>query len=830
MVRLWQILGYDEIAKRIAQGLEDAADITLIEGPPGVGKSWLAKGLGAMWEESGGVAVVIQGDSLKSDASLYPFESAMARLPKRWRVDWSSVKPLAQAGELVVGTAGIVTATVETAARAHRGHQRNRGLVLGDSEQEVMFSLEKLGRKRPLLLVADNLHWWDPCSLRLLAALADPDLIDTFPFLEHVRILAVQTLAKYQPIASPAAHEALLRPLATRTETLGKVPKEGFDEVLCALNADCPRPSVTQADAIHSLTSGHLALASRCTERLVTGEIDSFLEATSADDFLGRLVAERFRTLGPRADQALDLLQVAAILGLTFRRMEAACASRVEDAEIPGLMRFCREEQVLELSEDDGFFVHDVYRRHFLDLAREDSIDIHERLTECLRTLRPGAYDLRCLNSIEAEQSRGAATFGVQAALQIARDGRPASELPEAIENAIHQGGLDQVLQRLIRAMNERDCYEFKACIQTLDSLPRDLPKPLRAESDYIRAMCLMSTRSEDDRAIARSTLEAWKGLEEEEPELGVRLMSLLLYGYFHLVDKDPGRSLEGRINQVLLDRVNFDPTAKDALYVLDRSAGGLYPTDIAVIRNREAVDHFAPESEGGLLRRPREYYRCLVNYGANLINNGDYGHAKETYDQVEALIGQYPPAVFPRLDYPRMNHLLASFRLGEVSTKEAAVAQRSIVESLGAENDSYYSENALAVYLALAGDTSEALAIFDRLERRLFETRSRPEASMVYLLRSNRAVARFSSGDMNEALREWEELSQVAQETTYVGQDSLLTRHEALLNIMNERRPMTATELDLCLLDRDRFGHGPSWRESARAFTMWPIEFWRES
>ena len=44
-----------------------------------------------------------------------------------------------------------------------------------------------------------------------------------------------------------------------------------------------------------------------------------------------------------------------------------------------------------------------------------------------------------------------------------------------------------------------------------------------------MRAMCLMSTRSQQDRANGRLILEGWSGYVEEEPEIGTRLMLLLL-------------------------------------------------------------------------------------------------------------------------------------------------------------------------------------------------------------------------------------------------------------------------------------------------------------
>ena len=186
-----------------------------------------------------------------------------------------------------------------------------------------------------------------------------------------------------------------------------------------------------------------------------------------------------------------------------------------------------------------------------------------------------------------------------------------------------------------------------------------------------------MSTRSEDDRAEGRSILLAWEGYAELEPELGIRLLQLLLYGLTHLRDKQPGRELEGRIRQLLGDRVSFDPAAKDALYTLDRSSASLYQPDVAIIRKREAVAYYGPTPENTVLRRPVEYYRCLVNYGASQISNARYQDALETYGKVRKLVKEYAPKTFPRIDFPQMNQLLAEYRCRRVSAANAVRGQQ---------------------------------------------------------------------------------------------------------------------------------------------------------
>jgi hypothetical protein len=826
---LWVALEYDRVAADVATSLSEGADVDVIEGPPGVGKSSLARYIGGLWESGGGSAVVAEGDLLKSDASLYPFDFALVGLAAGWKSMGPAIAGIARAGETFVGTAGLITTTIEALAKRRRDRRKQRAILLGDREQHVLSHLERLSRKRPLLLIADNLHWWDPDSLDMLRRLRDERMWAAFPFLTEMRVLAVQTPPPFQTVAHPDAHGTLLAPGGTRRFTLERIPREGFERVLAALGAgDEPAPEV--ADVVHQLSGGHLALASRCAARIASGETEALLSAAGSEEFLQRLLTERIDSLGALGRQAVQVLQVAAVVGLAFRRDEVACAAGEDEAEIARLLRDCRRERVLELADDRGWFVHDLYRQYFLSVAALDVVGIHERLADCLRTLRPAEYELRCVNAVRAERPREAAALAVQAALQRQRDGRPWRDLSQPILDAMETGGRTPVAERLTSAFEALSEYRFDDCMRALSGLPHDLDENLAAERDYLQAMCLMSTRSEHDRETGRATLRPWVGHEEHEPELGGRLLQGLLYGLTHLRDKQPGQELAGHMRRFLVKRSAIDHAAEDALYVLDRCAGSLYHPDISVMRNRDAVEHFAPEEGQTVLRRPLEYYRCLNNYGAGLISNARYEEAIGVYQELERLVAEYTAGVFPRLDFPRMNMLLAEYRLGMVDAEQAVGRQRALIAECRIETDPFYVDNALAVYLALAGHHEEAIETFDGLDGMLARSRAEPEPSMVYLIRANRCATRFVAGDVATAQREWEELTGVVDRIAYVIRTYLVRRHELLADVIASGETITAREFDERLAVRGAPEFGPLWDNFGRGFRMPEVEFWREN
>ncbi|HEX7130968.1 MAG TPA: hypothetical protein VF228_00240, partial [Iamia sp.] len=710
---LWQTLGYDERASEIAQGMRGDRTINVIEGPPGTGKTSLARAIGGLWASSGGSTIVAEGDVARSDDVLYPFGFVLAGVPGSLRSMGSGAANLSRVAEVFLGTQGILTSVVEAAGAFRREAQARRSAYLGAEEQQVLAEIERLSGDNPLLILADNLHWWDKRSIDLLRTLVDPRAWTSWPFLAGARLVAIQTPHPYQHAAHPDALAGLLAPARTRRHRLQRIEREGFEQVLIDLGAP-PTDAVRAADTVHRLSGGHLALASRAAQRLADGELGSILEAGRSDDFLRLLLTERMEALGELGQQITYLLQVGAVLGLAFRRSEISCAIGGPPNETGRLLRFCREERILDFSEDSAQFVHDVYRQYFFEAGADLRVEIHEQLAECLRNFRPADYDLRALNALRADDAGEAGRLTVHAALLLQREGRVWRELPPELLTHLDRRRLTSFVEMCEAALVALREYRFDDCLGLLDEAPGGLPRSLVAEVEYLRAMCLLATRSEIDQGDARSALGAWSGYEETEPELGIRLARLLLYGLSHLINKDQGLELEARILGFLGRRSSFDPTAADDQFSILRSAGSLYQPEAALRRTRRAAKHFAPATGQTVIRRPIEYYRSLLNYGADLIASSLHDDAKDVHRTIGGLFDRYGEDLFPRPDFAKTNEVLNRYRRGDIDAAEAALAQAAICSHLPARADPFYPENALAAYTALAGNPAAAVTRYD--------------------------------------------------------------------------------------------------------------------
>ncbi|PFG15501.1 hypothetical protein ATK74_3048 [Propionicimonas paludicola] len=771
------------------------------------------------------------GDIDRSASTLAPFGYALESLPQGWRGAVPVVAGIGQMALAAVNMAGLVEGLAQVVDGARRlGPSRKRGhsRVFSDAEQHALAVLERASRKRPLLLIADNLHWWDAGSLKFLSSLLDEELRESYPFLTQLRVIAVETLAKYQGVVYPRAHDDALAARWVRRRELGEIVPSQFREVLTAFGAPAGTPSETVED-IYALTGGHLQLAQRAAEYL-SRYGPSQLTTMSITAFRRELFGERVRALGNVGNELHSLLQIAATIGLTFRQAEVVCAYPGEDAEARRLIRRCCDERVIEGGASTYRFVHDIIREYFRDPELTDGVEVHERLMDCLRVLRPDDYETRCINALRAERTKEAAVLGLQAGLQATRDhSRTLEDLSPEVRQAIADGGLADALSALVQATIALGAYEFEKCLDLVDRVPRGLARSVNAEADCIAAACLMATRSEVNRRSGRELLHSWRGIESEEFDLGFRLMRHLLYGLAMTTDKGEARALERDLRSRLESRVGFDESAGDQLHILDRSAGAVEQPDIALRRTRRAAEYFAPRDEESVIRKPLEYYRCLLNYGANLICNARYDDAITAHERLVALIDDFEPGTFPRVDYAHGNHLLASLRGGRVTPGEAASRQREIIAVHGNREDPFYLHNAFAVYLALSGDLDGALSQFKILRSHLNATRTSPEPSMVYLLGSNETAVRFLAGEDFDVLRVWDGLGTTLSAIAYTTVSFLERRHLFLRESFTEAS-LTPSEFDRYVIDRHPVEFGPLWDNYGRGFRLPEVELWRDS
>jgi len=220
--------------------------------------------------------------------------------------------------------------------------------------------------ERPVLLVAEDIHWADSASLLAISSVT-----------RRLPLAALLVVVTARPSPMPAEAVRLLDDLtAGGAQTLSLEPLKSDDvEVLAhgALGAS-PGPGLS---AMLAKAAGNplwaLALLRSLADDGILRRDGDAVEVTTSElpTSLSDLVVRRLRHL-PSA--TLELLQVAAVLGDAVSLRDVAAVSRMPPAEVVGALSHAFDAQLLDEADERVVFrhqlVHDAIYQHMPRPAR----------------------------------------------------------------------------------------------------------------------------------------------------------------------------------------------------------------------------------------------------------------------------------------------------------------------------------------------------------------------------------------------------------------------------------------------------------------------------
>jgi DNA-binding CsgD family transcriptional regulator len=267
----------EELMRAIGQARGGSAQLVLIEGPAGIGKSRLLAETRRLAAESGLRVLGARASELERD---FPFGIVRQLLEPALRD--------AEVAERCCGGAAAPACRIfETIADVIEGEEPGFAVLHGLYWMAVNLSLEA-----PLAVVVDDLHWCDRPSLRFLAYLARR--------LEDLRVLLAATLRPAGPGADAALIGELARDPAALVIRPAPLSRKASDELI--RDRLGKEPSERFGVAVEEATGGNPLLLDELLKVLREEGIDA---ASSSADVV--------RELGPRAASRSVLLRLARL-------------------------------------------------------------------------------------------------------------------------------------------------------------------------------------------------------------------------------------------------------------------------------------------------------------------------------------------------------------------------------------------------------------------------------------------------------------------------------------------------------------------------------------
>ncbi|MBX3025137.1 AAA family ATPase [bacterium] len=322
--------------------------------------------------------------------------------------------------------------------------------------RELSSALAVLARERPFVLVFEDMHWSDPATVALLAALAQRRA--------PARLLLVATYRSVDAILAQHPIVALTRELAAKRQCL-EIPLEGLDAKAVGdyLRWRFPRGAFAAdvCEVLQAQTTGNplflqAAVDDFVQEGWLREENGSWTCAVSPDTIrdavppaVRDMIEHRFERLPAGARETLE---VSSLVGMVFSSQTTAAALGGDTAEIEDLCtRLARSGQFIEAARSspwpDGSSAASFAFRHVL---------YRQVLAARVPPARRATLHLRIAERLEAGYGARASEIASQLALHFERGGdvlRAARQCHEAARMTLRRYATAEAMGWLRRGL-----------------------------------------------------------------------------------------------------------------------------------------------------------------------------------------------------------------------------------------------------------------------------------------------------------------------------------------------------------------------------------------
>lgn len=824
-----ELLGQSEMSDQILERLrEPEVRIVRLTGPSGSGKSHIARAVARAWRKAGGRCVVAVGDNENAARELYPLLVGLSTGHRDWaKLASTATRSTIMVAEAAAGSPGVGVSVFDLLGSAFRQRTARALRPYADTERAVLLDLNQLGRTNDVLLIADNAHWWDEDSLRLLRGVLSNQLREAIPNLGAVVVLFVDT-AEEQDIVDPGTFELLTHACREQTLHTARPSREVLPELLVRFGYGQSLPDdVTKL--LFDITRGHLKLVEQVAayaHESADGDVRALLDG----DYLTSVICARFSSLGSSQPAVTRLLVRAAVLGLSFTERDLQCLTEQKRTEVLNLVESANGIGFIERRDGRIAFSHDVIRSAILADAAEHHLGpIYEKLANCLSLLRPSDYQARARALLEADDHDGAREMVALAAVSQIRRGIAPARVLARIASQVPD---DEALRCYCEAMAEG--YDAVRAGEFAKVAPR-LRTPLAhesvcmaAERNYLASICLMELQTNSGARSAQALLESWIPRLQDEFELGIRFLLLLQQAQVLANLIEEARITESQVEQQLLERSRYDPDAATKLQIQNRRAAAVDVPEVAEFRINEAVQLFR-QGTGDASRDRLELFRALNNLTSVQIRLSNFEAAYTHAREAERLAADAPDCVH-RLDVFANNLVLAAFRSGEITLDEALFQQRLIVDSPEGAGDKLLQRCNLAGYMLLAGQDIESTSLLEQLEGEI-QAGDLDESYVVFYVGAAAVASAVFRGDLDDAMRRHSEQKRFADDLRWPGAPYVRRRHLRIAEALPHfDMQLPRADADEILLRNGRDEIGRAWGYYGRLVPSCSLNFWSDS
>ncbi|MGM3159460.1 ATP-binding protein [Dickeya undicola] len=744
MSDLSTLLGQKAIIAEIVSKLSCSGSRVCLQGVSGSGKTTIAKQVIAKMEDTYPV-VLVSGDSGHQGTKYLALHRSLNKT-RRSKEERDATKAAITAPLRAIPVIGATCAELAKIAVAALADPCPEFLTA--EQQDLLQGLQGVSdnnlldaNEGHLIIIIDNLGWLDLDTAQLILNFNLPEIQAAYPFSKKASILCTESL----DACSILNEKTLSKMRAVEPIVIPRISRSIFPLVLNYFGLSHKIESDI-LDSVYSIVDNHLELIKQIVIMLNSTESTQVLKEIDSISLMSRILLERW-SKNQYAEQLERLMCIAACVGSAFSKDEIRCAYKDESTFSQALALALRQE----LFEPAGEFIQfhsDILKSVAEQLGKTNTVEMHSKLTECIKLIRPGDYAVRLKHAVLSGNNEQSSILAFAVSMQAIRGERILS-LPFS-----DVGVRKNILEDSRQAYHFMDNGEHEKAISIMSSHYNPSEFDLvQGEVVALIALNQIKRRTEDAYNAAISLLEGWQE-RQDEPEIWQRLMSILVTAWSSCGDTGRAQALYTHLTTSLAKRAAGDSTARTRLEALHRKADQFLTTEIAIKHIKSAQSWFGPGRSSNTPRHAFEYTASLVNLAAAQYTLGQFDEAANTASNAVHWINDLQVRGFRTTEsYKALNnYVISAFRAGMITATEASSALELL---LSRDQEGWRLDRSLVginkgAFMLLEGRTDEACGFLEEIWQHI-NTEDLDAYYMLYVS-SNLAIAYMLTGKRSEA------------------------------------------------------------------------------
>lgn len=741
---MYLLLHQHEFIDKMFDALE-SKNIVITSGKSGCGKSfsfqWVYDNITYYGYEK---ALFFDGDYFDEEQDYYPFKKTL------YLKEHTSTSYIKQ---------GLIEASKDTPIIGNfasflmssflKTNISNNIDMLNEDERIIVNYIKKILRNKKSCIICDNVHWWDRRSLSFLNCLIKNNLIS-----QNTKFIISVTNNQ------DSTNNKLIKRLIDNADTDSIVEFPAFTYLhfkKYLLTETQHSLTEAQEELLYNLVDGHLKVFFEVTKEIKQNSFDFDATFENNKNYLMSLLNRRLEECGATGEQIAEVLEYASIIGLSFSEFELQRLTEYTKTRIKNIIQ---DAEQLKLTEkcyniDEYRFAHDIIREIFKTRVDENHIEYYQKMSLCLKEIKPSQYYRRAKYMIlSLNNEKAEILFCLEVIAQLRMYGNvPETLLDEA--NPIIGDTHKEYVAFMTKAYSAYHKKLYDLSLTFLSLILSHYSPELIAERDILKLRCYSKNLATDNVAEEIDRLNDKRALIQmnNEKEIYERYTHALITAYAHIGKLSKSRELEEEALMSLSSRIDFDENAKQRLFIIKRNANAIHEIDISFILVKQAKEFFEKKDKHGEYINIKQYYSSLVNYSAALIMKGEFSNAFNEAVKAFKLEQENSDIAFPRPQILRSNWILSGVLDGKILPTEAIQLYKELLIPLpGTLAEKLFYISNLSIMYAINNEPDIALKILTE-ESQKHDVDYDKEGIYKYRVKTNSAIYQYLTGKRQEAI-----------------------------------------------------------------------------